>query len=576
MDSEDQNNTEHNEATDAAPAVEEPQQPEGTVKTKKFPLDEGYVEGALEQVKEMVAGNGIDPEAIKIESSEGEIIHFIAETRLNITTKIHKKTMPGRVKGPVQVASDTAANEALSKDYLTLFDDLNIQKEIRDIILKREDKGFAQKGLVFPIPTWKKDYVIFEPCGVCKSTGNVKCQHCHGKGIDHCPNCHGTGQEHCHACHGSRMVAGAQGKKVQCHRCQGRGKIGCTKCGQSGNVQCRICASKGTTQCPNCQGNAFASHLTIVELEGRCEFNYPDDELPEKVVALIEEYGDKIKEHANVELIKEEQVEIIDEEGEEEREARHKILKLPIFYNVVMPYGHIEFEIKDKSYYTFLFGKQALLNHVSPFMDDLLANGMRKIDDAAEGRGGPEENLAQASKYKALRYAMVMAANLPARKALKKLAEKYPYGFKENTQKEILRKILKGYRMITKRSVTMGIGAAMGLSTVLSLCYFALPFRGMIMAKMPNMAVTGVVDALALGVIILAGNFVIKGFASSALGRALQRIMPKQKFKTVATSLGSAPIINALLCTIIFIAVIEASRHVGQINTPLWYLNLFR
>ena len=542
-------------------------------KIKKFDLDESYVENALSQIKEMVKGNQIDPESIKVESCEGEIIHFIAETRLNITTRISKKTMPGRIKGPVQVASEADCNEAFSKEYLTLFADQNMQKEIRNIVLKRDDKGFAQKDLVFQIPTWKKEFVVFEPCGYCRSKGTIQCKKCHGKGIDRCNKCHGTSTIQCTSCNGSCMVQGPQGNTVQCNKCHGQGKIGCTKCMQSGTVQCKKCASKGVTQCTNCQGNAFSSHITIVELEGRCEFNYPAEKLPNKVVALIEEYGEKIKEHASIELLDAQNVEVIDEEGEDERDAKHKILKLPIFYNVILPYGHIEFNFNDKTYYTFLFGKQALHSHVSPFMDDLLENGLRKINDAAENRGSVIENLAQAAKYKTLRQAMVLSANMPIRKALTKLSERYPYGFKDETVKGALMNTIKSYQSITKRSVTTGMAAASALSAALVLCYFALPFRGLIANKVPNFSVMGVIDLLALGLIIFLGNTIIKEFAASSLSKALKRIMPKQNFRPKATSLGNAPLINALLSALIFLAVIEASRHM-PINTPSWYLSL--
>ncbi|MDH5723584.1 MAG: hypothetical protein OEY94_09725, partial [Alphaproteobacteria bacterium] len=333
--------------------------------------------------------------------------------------------------------------------------------------------------------------------------------------------------------------------------------------------------SKGVTKCPNCQGNAFASHITIAELQGRCEFNYPDDELPDKVVALIEEYGDKIKEHATIALLDEQNVEVIDEGGEDARDAEHKILKLPIFYNVILPYGHIEFNIRDKSYYSFLFGKQALLSHVSPFMDDILQNGLRKIDDAAENRGSVEENLAQAAKYKTLRQAMVLSANMPMRKALAKLSERYPYGFKDETLNAVLMKIAQSYRNITKHSVTTGMAAAWVLSTVLSLGYFALPFRDIIASKAPNLAVMGGIDFLALGLIIFLGNTVIKSFAASSLNKAFKRIIPKQNVKPKAASLGNTSLINALLSAITFLAVIEASRHM-PIETPLWYLSLLR
>tara|TARA_B100001989_G_scaffold252183_1_gene233416 strand:- start:2385 stop:4058 length:1674 start_codon:yes stop_codon:yes gene_type:complete len=549
-----------------------PDAPVKNVKVKKFDLDEGYVDSALEQVKDMISGNRIDIEEIEVKSCEGEIIHFIAETSINMGTKLTKKTMPGRVQGPVQVASDQDCQVEVDKAYLTLFDDKNIQKSIRDSILKRNDKGFAQDKLVFPYTEWQKQFVIFEPCGTCKTTGHVQCQHCAGKGIDHCPKCHGTGMVHCTHCHGSQMIQGPQGNKIQCTICHGRGKMSCNHCAQSGRIQCKTCGGGGKTKCPVCRGHAYASHITIVDLEGRCAFHYPDDELPDKVVAMIQKYGEKIKEHANIDIIQDE-IKVTDESGEEERDAKHKILRIPIFYNVVLPYGHIEFDIKDKSYYTFLFGKQAMLSHVSPFMDDILQNGVRKLGDAAENRGQPEDNLKQAAQYKTLRHAMVFTANMPLRKALKHMQKRYPFGFKDNSLKSILLKIQKSYQNITKKSVITGTATAWVISTLLSLGYFASPLRPMIMTKIPSMEIGALIDALVLGVLILIGNSIIQSFAANSLMKTLKTIMPKQKFKSISAHPGKATLVNAGLSALTFLIIIEATRHLG-LSTPEWYLNL--
>ena len=110
----------------------------------------------------MVKGNKFNPDDVTVESFEGEILHFQAETVLNLFTKVHEKHVPGQLKGPLLVKDEVAAKEGMAKAYAVIADDLAMERQIRDVIIKRDDRGFALDQFIAPLPFAKKEFVILD------------------------------------------------------------------------------------------------------------------------------------------------------------------------------------------------------------------------------------------------------------------------------------------------------------------------------------------------------------------------------------------------------------------------------
>ena len=261
----------------------------------RLSIPDTYKENAVALVKKMIKGNRYDPENLTLEEFEGSILQFQAENRITILKKINHLRKPGRIGGPVKVENETMAQEEMHKAYMTLHDDINIQRQIKDGFLKRDDQGFALDQTVVPLTIWKKEFVAYEPCQTCQTTGSVKCLPCSGEGIEPCPRCKGAGLEHCTQCRGAQTIHKSDGTSQQCPRCHGQGQTSCSSCNQTGRIPCKVCQQKGSTTCQNCNGNAWISHIYVIEIEARTAFDYPKDRLPEKVVAMIEKYGANIK-----------------------------------------------------------------------------------------------------------------------------------------------------------------------------------------------------------------------------------------------------------------------------------------
>lgn len=556
--------------------MNEESQPDVAISTKvhKVKVDDRFKDDALEKVRGVVKGNGIAPEEITLKSFEGELLHFEAYTDLQVTTKFSKKEQVGRITGPVNVANEVALQEAIAREYLSLFTDGDTQRKIRDIALKRDDQGFAAKDVVLKIPFWRKDFVIFDPCHTCRNTGKITCRPCAGKGMIPCNRCAGSGKCACSHCHGAQMVAGPNGKKVQCSVCYGQGRMGCNACQQTGKIQCRTCATKGATACPNCQGHGWISHLTIVDIEAQCKFDYPKDELPEKICAMIEAYGVKIREHAKIHLMeaKTNAMKVAQEEAPDPNtlEQKQKILHIPIFYEVSLPYGHIEFEIKGVSYYMFLFGIKGELSHVSPFLDDMIKNGRRKLQDAVEKRGDLSENLKAAAQYRVIRRALYYIAQHSQRKSAKLLERDFPYGLSAQMQGEVLEASDTALKMLSTRARGIGLGASAAAMLAMFCGYLLLPLRSALVEKLPLLSLQAMIDGVVVCGGVYCGAMIIQAVANQSVNTLLQQIIRSKNKIKVAAKLGQTQYWNMGVGAVMFVAAIEIALSLGG-HIPAWY-----
>lgn len=497
-----------------------------TVEKHKIPVDEDYKESALNTLITLVKGNGCSAEDITLESFDGEILQFRAENNLAILTKLSEKRVAGRLEGPIKVDNEIAAKSAISSAYKKLGEDHDLKRKIREIILNRTDKGFGIQNDVIPLPFYKKEFVVFEPCNTCKTTGTILCLPCNGKGMEPCPRCHGSGLGNCTHCNGAQMVNGPNNQRIQCPICHGKGHTMCNSCQQRGSIQCKTCRSSGITTCPNCKGNAWSSHLHIMEIQARTSFNYPRDQVPEKVANMIDKHGSKIKDHAKINIIPQEETEY----------SEH--ITIPIKYDVSLPYGHVEYNIKGKTYYIFLFGTQSRLTHVSPFLDDLVKNGVRKLKDAAELRGDVTENLKAAAQYRTVKEGIIYAALHGQGKAQKALKAKNIIGLSDGTIKDIIETADTALRNITRKPRITGLVYATILNALIFGTYF-FTFRDKIISNIPNQNIHHIIDLLSLGVTTYLGILIIQMTAQTALKTTLIALLPEGIKKSSPPKLGN-------------------------------------
>ncbi|HLY73389.1 MAG TPA: hypothetical protein VKU80_04655 [Planctomycetota bacterium] len=116
--------------------------------------------------------------------------------------------------------------------------------------------------------------VVTSNCGACGGAGSLTCATCNGAAVFACAKCKGTGEV------AELGVGKILEVKIQCNKCQGKGKLACGACGASGKIGCSSCGGSGkiTTQancgtcqgtgriqCPTCHGNTGAQRVVVVQ-----------------------------------------------------------------------------------------------------------------------------------------------------------------------------------------------------------------------------------------------------------------------------------------------------------------------
>lgn len=548
-------------------------------KVFKLDIDPSYKDKALERVKKIIQGNKFDVDQVRLVNFEGEVLHFPATTTLKIATKISRKKVPGRMRGPEAVDNEQAMTVALIKEYAKMEADPDMVRRITETATSREDKCFAQQNLVLRLPFWKKDFVWFEGCGSCRATGKTKCQRCGGKGVDQCSRCNGSGMCPCSQCRGAQMIQGPQpGRKIQCPTCHGRGRMSCVLCNQTGRVNCPICRTKGATPCPVCQGHGWASNVQIVEIEARTDFTYPKEQLPDKIVALMEELGPQMSEHAQINITHLPDDPEIQKKIEEQKSEEQKIkerqesqtFKVDINYEVLLPHGHVEYDIGGQSYYAFMFGYKGEVIHVSPFLEEIIKNGIRKLEDAVDGRGDTADNLRKAAEYRTMRDIILCAARLPVLKAIEKVKERNSLGIRDEVINDLVLKADRAIKKITDKPRLYGMLAGAATAAAFFAAYFLGPLHALVAQKTGNDALTALADFGILGAGIYITTLCMQTFATGSIRKAMTGIVKPDQARKMTPKIGGKGLLAALIVAALFLGIVETSRHAGA-KTPVWY-----
>ncbi len=547
-------------------------------KIKKLPLEEGYKDAALVKIKGAVKGNQFDPERVVLEKFEGGVLCFQAETVLTVVPKVRTEEVFGRVDrgdGYIVVEDAMAVQKALSRAVVSLSRDPEIVRHIHALVLSRDDQGFALDNDLIPLPFFKKKFVFFEPCVACKSTGQTTCLPCRGHGVSLCSRCNGAGMGPCAHCHGAQVANGPNGNKIACPACHGQGKKSCALCSQSGKIQCRVCRSKGVVACPHCKGNAWVSQISVMEIEARTAFYYPKEQLPERVVSMIEQYGATVREHADFRLsgdlegsaqmsVSEEKEPIVAADGREG-------FRVPIPYEVALPHGHGTYSIDGKDYSLSLFGVQGQLVDVPPFLDDLLKDGMGALRDAADFRGDVRRNLERAAGQRTLKEGIVYAAMSSLGKAKSLLKRSNRIGLSDAMIDDIVVCADTALKNVTKTARTVGLVLSGVLNFTLFCLYFLSPVRDFLVSNIGNPTLHIFCDVLVLFASSYLGILSMQSLSTSTLRQLMGKIGVK---RAVTPKLGRRLYWSIGLSVLLFISVLEISRWMDA-NVPFWYAALF-
>ena len=499
-------------------------------------IDEQVRARALQKLLALVKGNGLKADKVKIDSVAAQTLKYEAKAYVRLTTRYASKSVPGKIEKGEAIGSPQAFQAALQNMPSAVQRDSGKRQTIIDFILKRPDKGYGARDQTVSLDMLAKDYVSHEACPNCSNSGlgvgkticpkcggnmQMTCQNCHGRCDILCPNCRGTGH------------VNQNGKQITCARCRGRRRVQCPTCQGQGKVKCAGCNGSGAANCTQCKASGFISHLARVELIGHLHFDYDRQGLPIDLTKLIDAFSTRYIEKGDIDLG-------IETPSWDETEPPENI---PILYHVSVPYGEITFQMGKKMVTCTVLGHNGELIKGPEFLDSITKNGQELLAKAAAGQGNVGGNLRQAARFRIIREAIIIAASqMPVRKALSKLLQKYPVGISSEKVLRFLMQANQAMQVITHKPRLIGLSLGTVIFTAISAGYF-MAMRAQLkpeLAKIPldpdlSLMLCDVVSTL-IGTLVIVMSSQI--FAGQALKKTLTGLASPATIKTIMPKIG--------------------------------------
>lgn len=491
---------------------------------------------ALGKLLALLKGNGIKAEKVSIESVTAQTLTFEAKAYVRLATRYASKSLPGKIDKGEAIGSPQAFEAALRNMTVEMQRDAGKRQTIIDFILARPDKGYGARDQVVKFEALSKDYVSHEACANCSNSGlgvgKMICTKCGGNTSMTCQNCHGRQNILCPHCRGNGTVT-QNGKVLTCTRCKGRTRVQCPACQGRGQVKCKGCNGSGAASCATCKASGFISHLAHVELMGHLHFDYDRQGLPIELTKLIDAFSTRYIEKGDIDLG-------IEMPSYDENEPPENI---PILYHVTVPYGEITFKIGKKIATCVMLGHNGELIKGPEFLDAITHNGQQLLARAASGQGNVGGNLRAAAKYRILREAIIIAAGqMPVRKALSKLLQKYPVGISSEKVLKFLMQANQAMQVITYKPRLIGLSVGSIAFSVIAALYFMV-LRTTLLPELVNIPVDPNLSLMLCDVVTcLVGTLVIvmasQAFAGNALKKSLTGLASSAAMKNILPKIG--------------------------------------
>jgi len=524
---------------------------------------------ALEDLQELVRGNGMKPEGVTQQSFDGEVLNFEAFEVFKIEPSVGDKRMPGKQKGEV-AGSYTDAQQKIKAALEKIARDKEVRRMTRDLLKKREDLGFAIDNLIINLERLNKKFVTHDSCGPCGATGKLACAYCKGKRQIACTKCLGKRQVMCQACRGSQFVNTPKGRQ-QCNVCRGRGRVNCRMCRQTGFMQCPRCKSGGKMRCQHCAGTGWNSRVFFVRVKAKAMFRYDREALPEDVPPLIDEYGPLLvtDRHAQVRFIE-------DQRRDEELDRLSKPDEMYIAYHVKIPWGDIEYMMQMNEVKAKLFGFTPMLEKMPPVLEKIMNPGMKSLAQAAEGTGNISQHVTKAISYRGIGELLLAAIPNPPQRIAEIMRENYRYGIYDETLGRMAEQAIAALRNLTKRPRLQGLALGAIFSGILYASYFMGPLRGTILAQLgtafpqliPDLGMAICGGAAITGVIHLMATQTLKSVLHKAVEESKSEYKIKLAPKPVESGLWGYPAGVLLFALVLYLSVMQGFA------APDWYAML--
>lgn len=540
--------------------------------TDKEPVDPAIIQRALDRVKSVAAGNGIDPETITLVNFEGEVLHFEARSLFTVKPTVAEKSMPGKEQGEVcGSASDLQIKITTAIEKTTVNPD--IIGYISDVLERRADKGFMIDHLVVKLERLAKKFVYFNSCTSCAG-GKMLCATCHGAGNSNCPKCHAHRTIVCPMCRGTKVSRQKDGSMGTCRKCNGHGEAPCTACRAQGKIKCMPCQGTGRVQCPKCTGTGIISEIAFVSFEAETAFAYDADILPPEVPPLIDQLGPvmAVKQHADIQILKENDQRFIQREYEVAEKVRVRDGMIVPYY-VRLPWGEIEFALGETNLAGKLFGLHPRLLNLPPFLEGPLGPGLDRLTQAANNLGNVRANVTEAIGFRAIGDALIAAATMPPKKASQAIRGRWALGLRPDVAHKMVQLADKAVQNLTRKARIFGLVAGLVLTAGFYALYLIGPLRVMAAGQGLHPYALIALDAMLVVTAGYAAMLLSQLATRRALSSMFEKIVPAEKARKIIPRAGQSGMIAFAGSAFIFAAMLVVTALTGH-ELPAWAATL--
>lgn len=536
--------------------------------TGPIPVPDELLEKAVKRVQSVVRGNGMRGIQVALGDFEGEILSFEVYEVFRMDPQIAEKRVNGKQNG--EVAGSLGDMRTKMQGALTqITENADVKKYVIGLMKKRNDLGFALENQTVSLDSFNKNYVVHEVCTACSGSKALSCVQCHGDGRATCYRCKGSMLVECPLCQGHRTIAAGGGRKT-CTKCNGRGRAQCQVCRGRGVTQCRNCKGTGKLICQQCGATGWGTTIGTLAVKAKCRFWYDKQALIEAEKApelppIIDVLGAKmvLEKHADIAVI-EDPARL----KELDQEAQNNEFKIP--YAVRLPWGSISFRLKDdKVIKGKLFGLHPELVEMEPFLEEPLMPGLRLLDEAAR-TGNAVGKIKDASRFRAIGEALVLASRMKHARAFEALEKRYPFGIKNETLHQMLTSADLALKNVTRRPRLNGMIMGLALSIILLGGYYIAPLRAYIYPSLPGDLPRIAIDVGLLLAVMALTWLMVQVMASKALQDAMKHLLPPDKRKTLRPKPGQAGWIGVAIAFLLWISMAIVTQLLG-ISAPLWF-----
>lgn len=469
---------------------------------------------ALNRLRELAQGNGVDPAIITIKHTDEKHVTLTGTLMLTPQAELKTQRLVGKGNRMPKVEKSFNSFAELSSCIAEEQQKFMSNKgawfdEVKSELDKQPGKGWGLTDARVVLDT-KPDFnaTAAETCPQCLGKGGLGCEYCAGRGYTPCVVCNQTGTERCYNCFGNGR--NPQDQQQLCGVCSGSGFSICRTCQGRKGIPCANCHASGTLICPTCEGGGQIIELSTLSYGADLHFaSGSTGELPAAMRRAIDRAGG-IKAlangHATIDYV-------VPEDDEQPKKGA-----IALNYSATMECADIVVNFGNEAKRIAVFGHKRTMIEVPAFLDEALAKGVKRLHKAAKGNGKIEDAL----RYRAIREACDLS--LAGKIRPEDLRKLYPLGLSKPMIIQITTGLRGALARMTLVARWVGFVSATVIADVLGAALYLTPLHSSIIRTAGNGV--GLATEIFIPVFCAAIGYIITGQAGLF---HLRRVFPSSK-----------------------------------------------